>query len=399
MKTLKFFLICIILFNGYSAGAQNREIKFEHGKWAEILQKSIKENKMVYLDCYAVWCGPCKWMAKNVFTNDTVADFYNSNFVNVEMDMEKGEGLELAKKFGIQAYPTMLYLNSSGEIMHRTCGSGSAQNFIDNGKAALDPNRQLASATKKFNEAKTNSLYAFSYFAMLENGCQNFETELSDYFALQKESDLISRNNWNIIYKYVNDYSSKEFLYFENNKASYAKLYSSDSVENKIVRVYSYGLNLALRKKNPEDYARLKSKIKESDFKGSEKIILISDMKLYEQNKDWSNYIITSSGYLDKFGSDNASDLNNIAWVYFENINEKPALEKAAGWAKHATELENNYGNNDTYAALLYKLGKKEGAKQAAEKAISLAKNTGEDYEETSKLLRKIEKLKSSEAH
>ena len=57
--------------------AQNREIKFEQGNWAGILEKAKKENKIIYLDCYTTWCGPCKWMAKNVFTNDTAADFYN----------------------------------------------------------------------------------------------------------------------------------------------------------------------------------------------------------------------------------------------------------------------------------------------------------------------------------
>ena len=47
---------------------------------------------MIFLDAYASWCGPCKMLQKNVFTKKAVGDFYNSKFINVKMDMEKGEG-------------------------------------------------------------------------------------------------------------------------------------------------------------------------------------------------------------------------------------------------------------------------------------------------------------------
>ena len=74
--------------------------------------------------------------------------------------MEKGEGKDLAVKYGIRAYPTMLYLNSSGDVLHRTCGSTSVQHFVENGKDALDPAKQLATATKKFNNENTDPAFA-----------------------------------------------------------------------------------------------------------------------------------------------------------------------------------------------------------------------------------------------
>src|SRR3954471_13635384 len=97
MKRISIFLTVIFLAS--AALAQNRSIEFDHGTFAELLARAKKENKMIYIDCYTSWCGPCKWMAKNVFTNDTVADFYNNNFVNAKIDMEKGEGIELAQKY------------------------------------------------------------------------------------------------------------------------------------------------------------------------------------------------------------------------------------------------------------------------------------------------------------
>lgn len=71
-------------------------------------------------------------------------------------------------------------------------------------------------------------------------------------------------------------------------------------------------------------------------------------------------------------------------------------LAKGAGLAKRSVEIESMYANNDTYAAILYKLGKKEEAQKAAIKAIELAKAEGSDYAETTELLKKIEQLKSN---
>jgi uncharacterized protein YyaL (SSP411 family) len=59
--------------------------------------KAKKENKLIFVDAYASWCGPCKLMVKNIFPLKTVGDYYNSHFINAKIDMEKGEGIELAK--------------------------------------------------------------------------------------------------------------------------------------------------------------------------------------------------------------------------------------------------------------------------------------------------------------
>ncbi|MCW3071934.1 MAG: thiol:disulfide interchange protein [Bacteroidetes bacterium] len=400
---MKFFLnylfAAVFVLGSSGLKAQKKEISFEHGNWAEVLARSKKENKLIYLDCYTTWCGPCKWMAKNVFTNDTVADFYNANFVNVEIDMEKGEGIELAKKYGIRAYPTMLYLNSDGEVMHRSCGSSPVASFINTGKDALDPNRQLAANTKKFNNGNATGAFAESYLVMLESGCQDYKAELTAYLSTQKESELTSRTNWNIIYKYVNDYSSKEFMILEKNRDAFSKLYTKDSVQDKINHVYTSGLYIAINKKDDGAFQSLKEKVKASGNPDAEMVIMDADLRYYMSKKDWKNYAATASGYADKYIKDNAMGLNGIAWNFYENVDDVAMMEKAAAWAKHSVELQSIYANNDTYAAVLYKLGKKEEAKKVAEKAIELAKVSGDDYSETAALLKKIEKMKDPASH
>jgi len=112
-------------------------IQFFHGTWKEVLAESKKQNKPIFVDAYTTWCGPCKYMAANVFTNDSVGAYYNANFINYKFDMEKGEGPEFAGKYRITAYPTLLYINAEGKVVHRVIGGKQPDQFIEDGKRAM----------------------------------------------------------------------------------------------------------------------------------------------------------------------------------------------------------------------------------------------------------------------
>src|ERR1043165_798064 len=102
----------VLLYSGNMV-AQKRKITFDSATFDQSLAKAKQENKLVFVDCMTSWCGPCKQMDKFVFTQDSVADFFNVKFVNLQLDMEKGEGPKLAKEFHVEAFPTFLLLNSN----------------------------------------------------------------------------------------------------------------------------------------------------------------------------------------------------------------------------------------------------------------------------------------------
>lgn len=113
-------------------------IDFFHGTWTEALAKAKKENKLIFLDAYASWCGPCKAMAKNTFTKEEVGAFFNKNFINVKMDMEKSaDGPRLSKKFGLRAYPSLYFINGNEEVKHNGLGYMKPNQLIELGKAAI----------------------------------------------------------------------------------------------------------------------------------------------------------------------------------------------------------------------------------------------------------------------
>lgn len=100
-----FFFVCFYLLS-FSQG-----IRFFEGNIEQVKAEAASKNKFIFIDCYTTWCGPCKWLAKNVFTNDNIGKFYNQNFINYSLDMEKGEGKDFAKKYGVHAYPTLLFID------------------------------------------------------------------------------------------------------------------------------------------------------------------------------------------------------------------------------------------------------------------------------------------------
>jgi len=109
-------------------------IEFFKGSWKEALAAAKSQNKLIFMDAYASWCGPCKWMAANSFTDKAVGDFFNKNFINVKMDMEKGEGPGLASTYKVGAYPTLFFIDGSGKLVKTSVGALDAAALLSLGK-------------------------------------------------------------------------------------------------------------------------------------------------------------------------------------------------------------------------------------------------------------------------
>ena len=137
----KIWISLILLFSlTLPAAAQEGEgIRFFHGTWEEALQKAKQENKMIFVDCYTVWCGPCAYMAKNVFTLKEVGDFFNEHFICLKSEMEREkDGLMLKERYNVVAYPTFLFITSEGYVAHRDLGGMNKDKFLALGRKALE---------------------------------------------------------------------------------------------------------------------------------------------------------------------------------------------------------------------------------------------------------------------
>lgn len=143
MKTKILLLLSITLMLSINASASDKSskanddgIQFETASWESILAKAKTENKPIFLDLSTPWCGYCKRMKANVFTDAKVGQYYNANFINVSLNAEAGDGIALAKKYGVKGYPTFVYINPDGSISQQESGYKKSEKFLELGKSA-----------------------------------------------------------------------------------------------------------------------------------------------------------------------------------------------------------------------------------------------------------------------
>ena len=84
-----------------------RSIQFIESDWKKALAEAKKQNKLIFLDAYATWCGPCRMLKQYTFPDKAVGEFFNENFINIALDMEKGDGPAVARQYQVNAYLPM----------------------------------------------------------------------------------------------------------------------------------------------------------------------------------------------------------------------------------------------------------------------------------------------------
>ncbi len=204
---MAFVLVFAVLFG---AEAQNRSIEFEQTKvWKQILKKAKKEKKLIFVDCYTSWCGPCKMLSSQVFTQDAVADFFNANFVNTKYDMEKdADGVILKDKFEVKAFPTLVFVDPvTGEAVHRMVGAGKAEWLIAGGKQAMDPQGNLSGMMKRYAAGERSAEFLQAYLPALASAYMKEEVGkvAAEYLNTLSVDRLATKENWDLIKQYVQD--------------------------------------------------------------------------------------------------------------------------------------------------------------------------------------------------
>jgi len=138
MRKILFLLACVGITAVACAQSGNKGVQFQETTMTELLKQSEQSGKPIFVDVYATWCGPCKYMSNNVFTQDKAGEYFNDAFVNAKFDAEKGEGIDVARKYRVNAYPTFLILDSTGKEVGRIVGGDEIDGFIQKVKGLLN---------------------------------------------------------------------------------------------------------------------------------------------------------------------------------------------------------------------------------------------------------------------
>ncbi len=250
---------------GLTALAQTnfRPISFD-----EALAAAKQENKLVFIDFYTDWCGPCKKMAAEVFPQKKVGDFFNAKFVSVKYNAEK-EGKELAARYVVKAYPTFVIVNAKGEVQLELKGSMGADDFIAKIANGLNPDMSPARMAERYKagERTPELVNAYAMEQMQKRKEEEGFKIVNDYFASLTDAQRVAPENAFLYTRYTITLDDEKAKFMEVHRNEFAPAVKKEIME-RIGRLYysqlaSYFSGYMLRegKYNEAEYQALKKKM------------------------------------------------------------------------------------------------------------------------------------------
>lgn len=408
----KLLSIIFLFFANLGLAQEITGIQFAHNqRWEEIKAKAKAENKYIFIDAFTTWCGPCKQMAKEVFPLKEVGEFYNANFINVkvQIDSTKTDSEEIrswyqdarliANEYKIKAYPTYIFLNPNGELIHRAVGSSPASDFIAKGKDALNPERQYYGLKRQYEAGKKDPEFLFK---LVNAARQAYESDFipvvaKDYFSTKP--DLKRAEVIKLLPFATSSSSDAGFNFFLNNSNAadsvlgkgasesivksiilnekiYPKLRTSPQQKNGVIIVSSGAV------KKDVDWSTIEKDLVSTYPQYSAELMLTAKKMYYTWTEESAKYCEVFNEYLSKYPEKVSKyELNDVAWRIFQKSKDPKSLEYALAWSKKT--LEGSSAKEvmfmDTYANLLYKTGKKQEAITLEAEAVRLSGEKNEN--------------------
>lgn len=212
-------------------------VNFETLTFEEALKKAKAEDKLVFVDCYTTWCGPCKLMAEKVFTQPKVGDFFNSRFVSVKFDMEKEEGKKFGQNYDIASYPTFFLIRGDGTVQHKLSGAYEADEFIRLVEEGLVGTETLGCQEEKFQAGNREKSFLYQYLQQLCKCDEWSKVSVVVYELLNVTSDeeKVSQDYWFIFENSeLSPTDSKAFTFLKDKRKKFYKTIGREKVDKRL---------------------------------------------------------------------------------------------------------------------------------------------------------------------
>lgn len=389
MKALIASAMALLLCSNLLAG-----VTFIDGSWAEARALAKEQNKYILVDAYTDWCYWCKVQDKETFSRDDVGEMVNANFVSVKINFEQGIGIDLAMKYRVQGYPTLLFFNPEGRLVGRVVGYNSdPAEWITEVQGMLDTEKHPPSAA---NPDELDPGFPEFYGKAFGKGGQRARTDAETVSAwLDEQKDLYSE----VVFSVIKCLPTNETwsAFFLDNSDRYTKTYGAE-VEDKITSIIggrAYAAAQAGDMDQLEAALQLaEGKLDEETVKGFRSNFM---MEYYAATEAWEEYAQFAKTNIVEVEEPNSGYINSIAWNLYERCTDKAVLAEAASWMEPIVTQEPEYAYLDTYAALLFASDQLELAESWAKRAIAIGEAAEENVDATKELLTKIQEAGADE--
>ncbi len=386
MKKILFLLtipLSIIVF-----GQQG--INFQKTSFKDILAKAKAEKKLIFLDAFASWCGPCKMMEKNIFPLPAVSEYYNANFINARFDMEKGEGRDIAMKYGVRSYPTFLFLNGNGEVVLKNYGYMGEADFLTIAKEANQPKYRNSSNKKLFEKGESNPEFLLNMMSLYAQSDYELAKKASERYFKVKSNQPLTKDEVGMLLYFIKSPSDQNYQIFVAKKQEITNLMSEDIYNQfdtniKITNILENALDQKTGTINDDEFFKNAIPL----VGKTEAEIALNRMKviIYPNSGKFAEYEKAALSYYQNAENFDSEELLKAAWIFSEYITTPSSLKKAEEWAEKSVMKSETAENTYILAKIYSKTGKKDQAKTYAEISKNIAKTQGKDAQLATQLL------------
>lgn len=402
-------------------------IKWTEGlTWEQIKEKAKKENKFIFIDCFATWCKPCKMMDKYVYLNDTIGAFFNRHFISIKVQTDKNkndddfiqkwykDAEKIILKYKVETVPTFIFLSPRGEIVYKKSGYSSVNDFLAIARIATkpgevyeDPHTEYYRLVEEYRHGRKN-YDRMAY--MIKTAIQQHDDSLSmqmltdytNYAASLPSKERYTLENITLFAKGVVKSKEKRFIFFYRdgkiidrvmNKKGYSESVIDRCIKNEIVTPFwenqpsgnvmkgKYN-SISTKKDLKVDCAEANWKVlfnlirKKYNKSYAKRNVLDARMQWYYRHNNMDSFISCFSEKYNFNGKDSLTVdegwwINFYCWNIFMKVTDEKLLAKVIPWMEKLVVQYPIYTSwLDTYASLLYKSGQKEKAIQWEEKAL-----------------------------
>lgn len=372
---MKHILLIVFLFSGLNL-VNGQGIEFFHGTWKEALEEAKKQDKIIFVDAYAVWCGPCKKMAKNVFTQKKVGDFYNKNFLNVKLDMEKGEGRKFRQKYPVTAFPTLFFIDYTGELVLKMKGAQQVEPLIKLGKSALSKIDRSKEYAVAYESGDRSPELIYNYVKALNQAGKPSLKIANEYLSTQKNLD--TKENLAFILVAASEADSRIFNLLIDKRKQLEAIHGGPAVAAQIEKACRNTAEKAIEFESEDLLEEATAKMKKHCPEKATAFTYNMEMDFCEKMGNSKEFVKACHNYAKKIAKNDSEQLYTLVQGLERNFpNDAKAMAEAENLAAKAVKYgDSNYKYNHQYAYILHKNGKKTAALKAADQALSMAKES-----------------------
>jgi len=393
----RFALVAGILF-ALAGQLQAQGIVFMHDL-DSALARAKAEKKIVFVDFYTSWCVPCKVLSTTVFPLPEVGSYYNGNFINCKVQCDdKGAGELLGKKYKINAYPTLMFLDAGGNTIHSMAGTPDSKGLIELAKTALDPNQNQLSMIQEWEHGNRDNDFMVNYFSTLkkayraEKATSDFET----YFKGLSKEKRLEKGIFELINIVKSPPFSAPFEFLESNKKVFYNSSGTGTVDSFISNAYLWYLKGVHRNgQDLKDMTKFDSEMQKFKAKGYPYYDEYAMFYQVFSANGIEEFMSRGNEFLLKYGKDNDSYAINLTLLLGNLTGKKDQGHAGIKWME---ELLGRKRDTRYFSPYIYILWRNHQWDKAITACAELRDRLSGEGKSTTEIEKQMEQIKGYKA-